>query len=247
MKLKKINKKTFSWQGIAYRIFVIGVNAIFFKVGAKQAMQQYGAIGASLIWNSINMILYFLYHGVFLRLFSLRIETNGTVIWFTGLSGSGKTTISDKLAQELLQRGYKVQKLDGDILRKTINKDLGFSLEDRKINLERAIAIAKILAENKIIVLCSFISPDRNIRNKFRKQIKNFIEIYVNCPLSICKQRDPKGLYRQACAGRISNFTGISQKYEPPLHPHIELKTDLESIENSTKKIMNYLRIQKLI
>ena len=203
MKRRKINKKIFSWQGITYRIFVIGVNALFFKIGAKQAMENFGALGASLIWNSINMALYFLYHGIFLNLFSLEIKTTGKILWLTGLSGSGKTTISNKLTRALLKRGKTVQQLDGDILRKTINKDLGFSLEDRKKNLERAFHIADLLAKNNVIVICSFISPIRKLREKFKQQTKNFLEIYINASLEICEKRDPKGLYNKARKGQI--------------------------------------------
>ena len=247
MRKRKINKTTFSWQGIIYRIFVISINALFFKIGAKQAMQNFGALGASLIWNTINMILYFLYHGIFLKIFSLEVKTKGLVLWLTGLSGSGKSTIADKLQEELLKRGKIVQQLDGDIVRKTICKDLGFSLEDRRINLERTGEIAKILIDNNTIVICSFISPIRKVRRKLRKNIKNFIEIYIECPLKICEERDVKGLYKKARKGLIKSFTGISQKYEKPVNPEIICNTDKEKINESVSKIIKYLEKEKTI
>ena len=247
MKKRKINKKTFSWQGITYRIFVICINALFFKIGAKQAMIKFGALGASLIWNSINMALYFFYHGIFLKLFSLEMQTKGSIIWFTGLSGSGKTTITNQLQKELIKIGKTTQILDGDILRKTVSKDLGFSLEDRKHNLERANEIANMLSKNNVIVLCSFISPIRQVRNKFKFNAQNFIEVYVKASLKTCEQRDVKGLYVKARKGEIKDFTGISQKYEKPLNPGIILDTEKETIKQSTQKVINYLKEKDLI
>ena len=248
MRRRRIHYRNFSWQGITYRIFVICINALFFKIGAKQSMQNFGAVGASLIWNSINMILYFFYHGIFLKLFSLETQTKGYILWLTGLSGSGKTTISNRLQEELLKQGKRVQQIDGDILRKTISKDLGFSLEDRTKNLERAIEVANLLSNNNIIVICSFISPIAELRHSFKRRFYNkFIEIYVNAPLEVCEKRDVKGLYKKARSGEIKDFTGISQEYEEPFLPNIEINTDKETIEESTNKILIYLKREKYI
>jgi len=248
MKLRKINKRTFSWQGITYRIFVICINALFFKIGAKQAMQNYGALGASLIWNSINMALYFFYHGIFLNLFSLEVKTKGAVIWFTGLPCSGKTTIADAVAIELKQLGKNIERLDGDIVRKgKLSDDLGFSKEDRDKNINRINFISKLLSRNEIIVLASFVSPYRKTRDIIRKNVTNFIEVYVNCSSKECIRRDIKGMWKLAKEGKIKGFTGYDAPYQYPCTPEIKIKTELETIEESTKKVIEYLKYKNLI
>lgn len=247
MQKRKINKKTFSWQGITYRIFVILVNALFFKVGAKQAMQNFGAIGASLIWNTINMVLYFLYHGCFLKLFSLDVQTKGAVLWFTGLPCSGKTTLANALTDKLHKEGKCVERLDGDIVRKDLCADLGFTPEDRAKNLNRIKFISKLLSRNKTLVLCSFVSPYQKDRDRIRESVTNFIEIYVKADAETCAKRDVKGMWAKAKTGEIKRFTGYSAPYEEPRNPEIICNTKKESLEESFEIVLNYLKKRGLV
>jgi adenylylsulfate kinase len=167
----------------------------------------------------------------------------GVTIWFTGLSGAGKTTISRAVEQKLLSYGYKkVEILDGDVVRQNLTKGLGFSKEDRDENIRRVGFVANLLTRNQVIVLVSAISPYQEIRQEVRERIGNFIEVYVNAPLAICEQRDVKGLYKKARAGEIKNFTGIDDPYEPPLHPDVECRTDLETLEESVAKVLAKLK-----
>ncbi len=162
-------------------------------------------------------------------------------VWLTGLSGSGKTTIGNNVYKILKNRGLNVEILDGDVLRSKINKKLGFSKADRIKNLIKAKEICQNLIQNDKIVIASFISPYKEIREKFKKEILNFIEVFVDCPLEICKERDEKGLYKKVEKGEIKNFTGISHPYEIPENPEIKLKTNQESIKQSVKKVISYL------
>jgi adenylylsulfate kinase len=166
----------------------------------------------------------------------------GVTLWLTGLSGAGKTTIGDALEQELRSQGCKLERLDGDIVRENLTKGLGFSKEDRDTNIRRIGFVANLLTRNGVIVLVSAISPYRAIREEVKQQIGDFLEIYVNAPLAVCEQRDVKGLYRRARAGEIKHFTGIDDPYEPPLNPDIECRTDLETLEESTAKILQKLQ-----
>lgn len=171
-------------------------------------------------------------------------KQKGVTVWFTGLSGAGKTTVAKEVEKELKKRGLYVQRLDGDIVRDSLTRDLGFSKEDRIINIERNTFVAKLLTKNDIITLCSFISPYRESREFARKEISEvggFVEVYVNAPLKICEKRDVKGLYRQAREGKIDNFTGISGPYEEPENPEIMLRTDREDINESVTKVIKYL------
>lgn len=165
----------------------------------------------------------------------------GVTLWFTGLSGAGKTTIAMSLAEELRERGIKVERLDGDIVRKSLTRDLGFSKEDRDLNIDRVTFVAKLLTRNDVIVLCSFISPYRARRAQSREEIGEFIEVFVECPLEVCIERDVKGLYTKALAGAIQNFTGISDPYEPPENPEIVCHTANETVEESVAKVLAYL------
>ena len=160
---------------------------------------------------------------------------------FTGLSGAGKTTISQQVQKGLEQKGYKVKVLDGDIIRKTMTKHLGYSINDRKRNMKLIGKLAKQLTNENYIVLVSIISPFEHIRNEMREHIKNFIEVYVNAPLTVCETRDVKGLYKKAREGQISNFTGIDSPYEPPCFPEVECLTHKETIKESTQKVLNVL------
>lgn len=167
----------------------------------------------------------------------------GLTVWFTGLSGAGKTTICRSVQTELLSRGLQVEVLDGDAIRTYLSSDLGFSEEDRKENIKRIAYVAQLLTRNGVIVLVAAISPYRSSRDEARSAIGNFFEVYVNAPLQVCEARDPKGLYRRARAGHLQRFTGIDQPYEVPLSPDVECHTDVESaMESSGKVIASVLR-----
>ncbi len=141
-------------------------------------------------------------------------EQKGFTAWFTGLPCCGKTTIADKVAEILKQKGYKVERLDGDIIRQDLTNDLGFSKEDRDENIRRVTFVAKLLTRNGVAVLTTFVSPYKEMRNNARKEIGNFVEIYVKCPLELCMKRDVKGMYKKALEGKIKNFTGVDDPYE---------------------------------
>ena len=247
MKPRKINKKTFSWQGFSYRFFVICVNTLFFKFGAKEAMNNFGAFGASLIWNAINMALYFLYHGLFLKLFSLEVQTKGCVVWFTGLPCSGKSSIADGVADILLKKGKCVERLDGDCIRQSLCVDLGFSKKDRDENIKRVTFVSKLLSRNKTIVLASFVSPFRATRFKISESVTNFIEVYVFADKVTCASRDVKGMWAKAKEGKIKGFTGFDSPYEPPYSASVTCITEKETIEESVQRVIGYLKKRKLI
>jgi adenylylsulfate kinase len=165
----------------------------------------------------------------------------GFTLWFTGLSGSGKTALARAVESELRSRGRKVERLDGDIVRESLTRDLGFTKEDRDTNIERVTFVAKLLTRNGVAVLCSFISPYRERRAKSRAEIGNFVECYVECPLDVCMERDVKGLYHRAIDGDIENFTGISDPYERPEIAEIVVHTAQQTIEESTGEILQRL------
>ncbi len=169
------------------------------------------------------------------------MEYRGVTVWFTGLPCSGKSTVANLVAARLREMGCRVQRLDGDVVRKTISRDLGFSKEDREKNIERVTFVAKLLTANDIIVLTAFISPYRAMRERARKEIGSFIEVYVKCPLEECMRRDIKGMYKKALAGEIKNYTGISDPYEPPQSPELVLETDKEKPAESAEKVIDKL------
>jgi adenylyl-sulfate kinase len=175
----------------------------------------------------------------------------GFVIWFTGLSGSGKTTIAVELEQKLLKRNLRVQRLDGDIVRKTLTRDLGFTEEDRKKNIERITFVTRLLAKHGVATLVSFISPYITVRDNARKEVNEenakFIEVFVKASVDACAERDVKGLYEKAFAGEIENFTGVSHPYEEPPKPEIICDTENESVQESTQKVIDYLVKEKII
>lgn len=173
----------------------------------------------------------------------------GVVIWMTGLSGSGKSTIATELQKNLFDRGCQVCILDGDNIRHGLNSDLGFSPADREENIRRIGEVAKLFAEAGMIAITAFISPYRSDRDRNRALLKKgeFIEIFVKAPLRVCEERDPKGLYQKARAGKIPEFTGISAPYEEPLEPELILETDQLSVEESTQKIVDYLEEKGII
>jgi len=174
-------------------------------------------------------------------------DQKGFTAWFTGLPCCGKTTIAKKLYEILKKHGYKVEHLDGDILRKDLTSDLGFSKKDREENLKRVTFVAKLLTRNNVIVLATFVSPYEKRRQKIRKEINKFIEIYVKCPVEICIKRDVKGMYKKALAGKIKDFTGINDPYEEPINPDLVIKSDTETVEESVEKVLKKLKEQGFI
>ena len=162
---------------------------------------------------------------------------HGLTVWFNGLSSAGKTTISRAVHEKLWAMGYKVELLDGDIVRQHLSKDLGFSKEDRDENIRRIGFMAEMLTRNGVIVLVSAISPYRAVRNEIRARIGSFLEVYVNAPLDVCEQRDLKGIYRRARAGERKMVTGVDDPYEPPAAPEIECHTGRETLAESTAKV----------
>jgi len=169
------------------------------------------------------------------------MEQKGVTVWFTGMSGAGKTALALKLEEELRTRGLRVERLDGDIVRQSLTRDLGFSEEDRAKNIERITFVAKLLTRNGVAVLCSFISPYRQVRAETREQVGNFVEVYCYAPLEALIERDVKGLYKKALAGEIKNFTGISDPYEAPENPEVTIDSSTETIGESLTKVLSKL------
>ncbi len=165
-------------------------------------------------------------------------ESQRIIVWITGLSGSGKTTICNAVHTELLARGIRVEMLDGDIIRKHLSRDLGFSKAERDENIRRIGFVAHLLTRNGVVALVSAISPYRAIRDEIRATMGRFLEVFVNAPLEVCERRDPKGLYKRARAGEFPGFTGIDDPYEAPLSPEVECRTDLESEKESVDKVL---------
>lgn len=169
------------------------------------------------------------------------VDHPGFVLWFTGLSGAGKTTIAMALLPKLQERGVRIERLDGDVVRESLTKDLGFSKEDRDTNIERVTFVAKLLSRNNVAVLASFISPYEGTRNMVRNQVTNYIEVFVDAPLEVCEERDVKGMYAKARAGKIQNFTGINDPYEVPQQPDIHVETHKQTVEASVNQVLQWL------
>ena len=169
------------------------------------------------------------------------MEHKGFTLWFTGLPCSGKSVLADSVAEELKKKEMKVERLDGDIVRKSLTKDLGFSEEDRNRNIERVTFVAKLLTRNGVAVLASFVSPYNKIRDYSRKEIGDYILVYVKCSLEECENRDVKGMYVKARAGEIKDFTGIDHPFEEPNTPDIIVETDKQTIEQSKNIILKAL------
>ncbi len=174
----------------------------------------------------------------------LYLKQRGKVIWFTGLSGSGKTTLASELEKKLFELNYFCQILDGDNVRSGINKNLRFTEEDRLENIRRIAEVGKLFMNCGIILICSFISPTDEMRNMAREIIgeDDFLEIFVNTPLEVCEQRDPKGLYKKARAGEILNFTGISAPFEHPKNPFIEVENTKPDMNTTVREL-----VQKIV
>ena len=169
-------------------------------------------------------------------------EQIGFTAWFTGLPCCGKTTIADKVAEILKSNGYNVERLDGDVVRQGLTSDLGFSKRDRDENLKRVSFVAKLLTRNGVAVLATFVSPYRERRKKTREESGEYIEIYVKCPVELCKKRDVKGMYKKALEGKIKNFTGVDDPYEEPSDSDITIETDKETVDESVKKVLKKLK-----
>ncbi len=165
--------------------------------------------------------------------------TPGFTLWFTGLSGAGKSTISAIVERELRARGLKVEMLDGDVVRTHLSKGLGFSKEDRDTNIRRIGWVCQVLTRNGVVAVAAAISPYRAVRDEVRAGIERFVEVYVECSLDVLAERDVKGLYKQALAGQIPHFTGVSDPYEPPLHPEVTCYSDgRETAQQSAARVI---------
>jgi adenylylsulfate kinase len=176
------------------------------------------------------------------------LNQKGLLIWFTGLSGSGKSTIANALNKELYRRSYLTYMLDGDNLRHGLNADLGFSREDRIENIRRVRELSGIFVDAGIVTITTFISPFKEDRQKVRDLVKDrFIEVFIDCDLEVCEQRDPKGLYKKAREGKIKDFTGIDSVYEKPENPEITIYSHKQSIDECVKKIIAYLEDNKYL
>ncbi|MCK7589522.1 adenylyl-sulfate kinase [Subsaxibacter sp. CAU 1640] len=169
---------------------------------------------------------------------------NSFLLWFTGLSGSGKSTIANKVEQKLFNQGIKTYTLDGDNIRKGLNNDLSFSPEDRAENIRRIAETASLMIDGGLVVLAAFVSPYKKDRENIKNIVKdvNFVEIYVNTSVEECERRDVKGLYKKARAGEIKNMTGISAPYEAPDNPDIEILTEQESVDEAVMKIVDFIQ-----
>lgn len=171
----------------------------------------------------------------------------GFTLWFTGLSGAGKSTIAQLLQRTLKESGHPVEVLDGDEVRENLSKGLGFTKADRDTQVRRIGYVAKLLSRNGVIVITAAISPYRETRDEMRRSMQNFVEVYVKCPIAECIRRDVKGLYKKALAGEIPAFTGISDPYEPPLNPEITVDTSTQTAEESVQHILTALEEMRLL
>ncbi len=167
----------------------------------------------------------------------------GFTLWFTGLPSSGKSTLARRVEEILLERGMNVEVLDGDEVRENLSKGLGFSKEDRDTNIRRIGFVAKLLARNGVVAITAAISPYRDVRDEMRRAIGRFVEVYVECPIDVLKERDVKGLYKKALAGEIKHFTGVDDPYEPPLKPEVVVHSDREGVDESVARIVGTLEV----
>jgi adenylyl-sulfate kinase len=168
---------------------------------------------------------------------------NGFTLWFTGLSGAGKTTLARQVARKLRGRGLRVEVLDGDVVRQNLSKGLGFSKEDRDTNIRRIGFVCNLLSRNGVVAIAAAISPYRAVRDEVRiaQDTGRFVEVFVDCPIGVLTERDVKGLYQKALNGEIENFTGVSDPYEPPENPEIVIHSDWETEAESADKILAWL------
>jgi adenylyl-sulfate kinase len=171
----------------------------------------------------------------------------GFTLWFTGMSGAGKSTISERIYSRLREHGAKVELLDGDVVRTHLSRGLGFSKEDRDTNIRRIGWVCQVLSRNGVIAIAAAISPYRDVRDEVRRWIGDFVEVYVHCPIEVLAERDVKGLYKKAIAGEISNFTGVSDPYEPPADPEVSVDSSRESVDESVDRVWAKLESLGLI
>lgn len=171
----------------------------------------------------------------------------GFTLWLTGMSGAGKSTVSEKLMERFQEGGAKVELLDGDIVRTNLSQGLGFSREDRDTNVRRIGFVADLLSRNGVIVVVAAISPYRATRDEVKTRIQNFVEVFVDCPVEVLAARDVKGLYKKALAGEVANFTGISDPYEPPLNPDVTVRSDRETVDESVARVWAELERRGLV
>src|SRR5688500_12855180 len=171
----------------------------------------------------------------------------GFTLWFTGMSGAGKSTISEHVHARLKEAGAKVELLDGDVVRTHLSKGLGFSKEDRDTNIRRIGFVCELLTRNGVIAIVAAISPYREAREEVRARIGSFVEVYVTAPIEVLAERDVKGLYKKALAGEIASFTGVSDPYESPVNPEITVDSSSESVDQSVERVWNKLREMRLI
>ncbi|HET6752091.1 MAG TPA: adenylyl-sulfate kinase [Actinomycetes bacterium] len=170
----------------------------------------------------------------------------GFVVWLTGLSGAGKSTVAAKLAPTLAERGHRVELLDGDEVRTNLCQGLGFSRADRDTNVARIGYVAGTLAKHGVAVLVAAISPYRQARDQVRAQVDHFVEVHAAAPVATCAERDPKGLYAKALSGEIQHFTGVSDPYEPPLAPEVTLHTEAQTVDESVHQVIAWLQANGL-
>jgi adenylyl-sulfate kinase len=175
------------------------------------------------------------------------MEQKGFTLWFTGLSGAGKTTLARLVEDELIARGHRVEVLDGDVIRTNLSKGLGFSKEDRDTNIRRIGFVCHLLTRNDVVAIAAAISPYSEIRNEVRQQIGAFVEVYCKCPIDVLAERDVKGLYKKALAGEIKNFTGVDDPYEEPVAAEIVVETDHEAPRQSAARIIARLEELSLV
>lgn len=176
------------------------------------------------------------------------MAAHGFTLWFTGLSGAGKSTLSQAVADELKRRGRSVERLDGDEVRRELSRGLGFSKQDRDENIRRIGFVARLLSRNGAVAIAAAISPYRDVRDEIRRGHEApFVEVYVECPLDTLIKRDPKGLYARALRGELSNFSGVSDPYEPPVAPEITVHTGDDTVEACRDAILRWLEARRLI
>jgi adenylyl-sulfate kinase len=173
--------------------------------------------------------------------------TEGFTLWFTGLSGAGKSTISELVTQRLRDLGKNVELLDGDVVRTNLSQGLSFSKEDRDINVRRIGFVCELLSRNGVAAVVAAISPYREVRTELRARLPNFFEVFIDCPLDVLSARDVKGLYRKAIAGEIAQFTGVSDPYEPPLNPDLLIRSDREEVSESVERVWAMLKSRNLV
>ncbi len=224
--------KTISWR---FWATLTTIALVFLFVGEIKT-----ALSIGIVEVVAKLILYFFHERTWDKIHFGKKEIQPLVLWFTGLSGSGKSTISEKVYEELVKRGIKTERLDGDTIRDIFPKT-GFAKKDRDEHIKRVGFLVSRMEKNGIFVVASFVSPYRESREFVRNLCSNFIEIHISTSLEVCEKRDTKGLYKKARNGEIENFTGVNDPYEEPQNPEITIDTNKISLEKATKKIIKYI------